>query len=503
LTYLSILDENFTEEQAINLPNKNLLLIFRTTSVCSWSQLTTEYMKSQEEHVFLKLFIDKIEEISLLSNLHPIIEFTNFMMNLLNLKISRQEAKEKKISDYIDLDDSVHIKLWENFRKAWSNISYHSTQYACKVLPRLTEMTLDLPVSFILPDDRELGYGMYMAAAFQFLGQIQNEVLESAIYLIKSDSDYSSWSHMDNHRYNIQKISPQEIIMYQTDLSDIQSYKENYAKFYDVYNFKFRTSMLNFNFEKIENELAMKLLLNKKILNYEELSKIQYKFELLSTQGKNSNLINDLKGKFKQVEIREEDKCKIKECLEKMEKINSANSLSNDENIFNPHLYEIKINQIIFLYQIVEAMLFKYVKDYISRDYNKIIIDEVKNKIFEFLQKTEISTAISNSRYPSVKNLINVVQRFIIRCLVAFIEPSFPLKDYLMRNDFWDLEITEEMSDNFYYDFPDDLLVENSVALLECFIEYEKIKESNLSKVEDRSDSEKLFFSKKKSMKNI
>jgi hypothetical protein len=236
------------------------------------------------------------------------------------------------------------------------------------------------------------------------------------------------------------------------------------------------------------------------------LSKIQYKFELLSTQGKNSNLINDIKGKFKQVEIREEDKCKLKESLEKMEKINSANvhqifsfieiimcqlkyvegvdwestinemiinkkimvsnSLSNDENILNYSLLcGIKINQIISLYQIVEAMLFKYVKDYISPDYNKKIIDEVKNKIFQFLQKTEILSPIKVPRYPSVKNLINVVQRFIIRCLVAFIEPSFPLKDYLMRNDFWDLETTEEKCDNFYYDFPDDLLVERGLGI--------------------------------------
>jgi hypothetical protein len=91
---------------------------------------------------------------------------------------------------------------------------------------------------------------------------------------------------MDIHKYNIQKISSHEIIIYETDKNYIARLTDTFAKFYDIYNTEYgQGTIVEYNFEKIENELAFKLLTNKKFLDYENLSKIQYKFELLSVQN--------------------------------------------------------------------------------------------------------------------------------------------------------------------------------------------------------------------------
>jgi hypothetical protein len=52
--------------------------------------------------------------------------------------------------------------------------------------------------------------------------------------------------------------------------------------------------MIDYYFEKIENELAFKLLTNKKFIHYLNLNKIQYKFELFPVQSKHSNVLNDI-----------------------------------------------------------------------------------------------------------------------------------------------------------------------------------------------------------------
>ena len=66
------------------------------------------------------------------------------------------------------------------------------------------------------------------------------------------------------------------------------------------------------------------------------------------------------------------------------------------------------------------------------------------------------------------------MKRFIIRCLIANVEPSFAIKDYLMRTDFWDDGVEEEISDNFYNEFPDGILISNTVSMLDCINEFKK-----------------------------
>jgi hypothetical protein len=41
--------------------------------------------------------------------------------------------------------------------------------------------------------------------------------------------------------------------------------------------------------------------------------------------------------------------------------------------------------------------------------------------------------------------IINVLHRFVIRCLVARIEPKFAIKEYMNRIDYLDLDTSEDV----------------------------------------------------------
>lgn len=361
-----------------------------------------------------------------------------------------------------------------------------------------------MPLSFVLLDDRELGYGMYMASALQQLGQIQNEIIEAIVYLIKEDTSYQIWSNVDTNKYSIQKISSHDIIMHETNIEYIQCMTNNLARFYDVYNPNYGgVSSVIYNFEKIEQELAKIILTNKKMLNYEDLSKIQYKFELLSINNKNSNLLNDIKNKVIQKIFSPEEKNILSKTLERIESQNLAiihqlfssleiilcnlrytsnfdNSLDfqnisvskyilnipNNEKISfllkeTEPICSVKLKNIISLYELIEEKIFIHILEYISPEY-KI---DLKKEALAYLNKFLTYEIVSQEK------LIRILQKFIIRCLVAYIEPKFPIKEYLIRSDFWDIDIEEEIIDKFYEKFPEEILIANSLPLLDYITE--------------------------------
>ena len=531
LTYFSLIDEDYNYEDVKSLSDSEFLRIFRYTKVGYWEDMKNEFLRqknSERHYQFIKIIIDKFDEIQLISNLYPIITFTNYMMNLCNYKFSRAEAKEIKIKDILQ-DNPTGIAMFKEFCKSWNKICYKVTQWACKQLTVLERIDYDMPLSFVLVDDRELGYGMYMAAAFQYLARIQNEVLEGIVYLINENNNYQIWGNMDTNKYQIQKISPYEIIMYETNKNYVKELTDLFSRYYDIFNSNFgQGAAITYNFEKIENELSIKLLINKKFLNYEDLNKIQYKFELLSIQNKHSNLLNDIKEKINQKMLSIEDCKDIKNCLDKIEKQNVAyinqifssmeiilcnlryvdnssslentnlsvyiNKIPNSQKIClflksTQPLCSIMLSNVLSFYSLIEEHVFKYMVEYISSDYTNELDDiTIRNVLNWFHNYAEAAP----ERYPTSDQLIKVLQRFIIRCLVATVKPDCPIKEYLSRIDFWDVNISEDIIDNFYFEFLDDILVANTIPFLDLIIEYHKSKSDDGKGIDIANDKYKF-----------
>ena len=243
------------------------------------------------------------------------------MLSLFNLNVTRNEAKEYKLSDYLSKNSNLN-NLYSKFRESWSNIAEKCDHYDCKILPIIKDLHPDLPLSFFLIDDKELGYGMYLASAMQVLGQIQNELIESIIYLKENNSNLFE-SAFDSKKYLIQKVSQFEIIS--CDTLEFEDLLTQYSKYYDIYQWDFGEGRnLVYDYEKIEKELSLKILTNKKLLNYSYLNKIEYKFELLSIQNKNSNLILDINTKLTQILLSSEENLYLKKILMKLYVINKV-----------------------------------------------------------------------------------------------------------------------------------------------------------------------------------
>ena len=163
----------------------------------------------------------------------------------------------------------------------------------------------------------------------------------------------------------------------------------------------------------------------------------------------------------------------------------------------------VKLNNIISFYEMVEDRLFSSMIEFVSPDFKKEISDSVQKSVREFLKTSQLKENIG--KYPSIQNLINVTQRFIIRCLLANIEPKFPIKEYMMRTDFWDLNVSEDVIDKFYFDFPDEIIIANTLPLLEILkitkessIETKDNEKIDILQEKERFDSMRQSIQKKK-----
>jgi len=128
----------------------------------------------------------------------------------------------------------------------------------------------------------------------------------------------------------------------------------------------------------------------------------------------------------------------------------------------------------------------------ISNDYNqKLSQNELETE--KFLDKCYGN----HKNYPTCEQLINVIQRFIIRYLISYLEPKIAIKEYLVRNDFWDLNVGDETIDEFYNNFPENIFISNTLPLLQFIKNYLKKKTEEENKQKYDISKESSNFQKK------
>jgi hypothetical protein len=491
LSSLQKLDEEYEESN----PPSDLIMIFRPLKLGSWDDLLSKKEETTKKFVCLDILENRLDEISLLYNLPKIINFTNFMTDKFNHRVKRQDAKDKIIKD--SLTDENILQLFNDFKQAWEGISYYITsysnnslQYNCRELIPMDSISENNAVAFVLPDDVELGYGMYMCAAFQYMGKIQNSLLNYFLETVEQNKAYKNQFIINNSLYPIQKVSQDDIII----CDDVDFIKELYVKYYTIYQNEIgKASNIKYNFEKIDMHIASKLFLNKKKLDYENISKIQYQFELLSLRG-NSSLITDIKAKVAQSAM-EKDKylevaaylggnldsrrnisqmnqifrsldyilCEIK-YNSKSKTVNNLGEFINllkTNNISpclrDPPFNRLALNYIVHLYQIVESYMFKYEIESLSPDYNKQLSSEFEENLKNYLK----IISSNNDTYPTLSEIQSMLERFILRYLFTTIDPFNRLIDYMAREDLWDLGMNEMKIELFIEKFPEEILLAN------------------------------------------
>ena len=442
-------------------------------------------MSLNKNYHYITLLNKYKDQILLLGNIHNINNLSNHLLLFYNYKISRKDSKIHLIKEiYKEKDD-----IWKNFSNSWKNISYGCIQYKCKILPKLNEINLNMPLSYILCDDKEIGGGMYIACAYQFLGQIQNEIIEDIKQFDKNID-------LDDKLYPIQLLSKDEILSFNFD--KIKFYQTFYFDFYS-YEQKIIPCL-----DKINNDIKNELLLIHKIkkCDYENLNVIQYNYELLSFNlNQQSNFIQVILEEIIQENLDIKLYEKIKNDLSKKPfsdindiyietqivccQLKFENEIDKNQNlklyIFSKnisvtfldqlfYLQEILLCNIIDFYELLENFVFENIIESISPDFKKKIENE--EKIVKNLE--EMFQPENNNIYPSLNQTINAVKRFTVRCLLTDIESKFNLVLYIVRNDFWNITITEEQIDNFSRDFPEEILINNTYELYKILLKIEK-----------------------------
>ena len=120
-------------------------------------------------------FLAKEKSLEKLNNINKLNPFVNQMINSFSYKLSRKEAKLtdntvlsciEKISDS-DAHKNELLKKFKLFVDAWREIYPNAVQFGCRrQMEPLPAIKLEDPIAYVLNDDGEYRYGMYLAAGY-------------------------------------------------------------------------------------------------------------------------------------------------------------------------------------------------------------------------------------------------------------------------------------------------------------------------------------------------
>ena len=506
--FLKILSDR-ANTQEINEYDKDMLneYIFftpRSQFQPSWQSICENAFAEPDKYKYISILNKYSDQIDMMQNLFPISKVSNRMLNKYNAKLSRNDGKESKLLNEFGSDDNEE---WKNFECAWKNISHGAVQYKCKILPKLPSYELELNLAFLLCDDKEPGFGMYLACAYEFLGKTQNEIIEEVTAKqvtttedgVNVDDDEENEDKESLEKYPIQSLTPKEVLHFDSKLINI------YEKFFSVFTFTKERKVMECDYDKIN--LSIKDLLTDpmiKMIKYDQLNVIQYTNELLSfNDNQHSNFINVIKNAVTQYKITETQVLtQIDNTLNSKGTYDTENLYSNIELLCCQLKYEnnispkqtlreyiinsdkrqnyalleqwnvtcdIRIEHIIDFYEIVEEKMFDCVVELISPDYKEPFEDRVK----QFEDFKEKFGDDDGTIVPKLIYVIKALKKFVVRGLRTDIEKTFVLKHNLVREDFWNENdgVTEENVEYLIGYFPEDILIAHTFSTLDVLIE--------------------------------
>ena len=465
------------------------------------------------------LYINNKSEAKNLKHLPIFNEFTNLMVNYFSFNITREESKNKKISEFTILNDDEGFKdILDTFIYSWNEIKDKAKVYKEKELKEKVLSTND-ELAYFLNDNNEPGYGMYIAAAFEYFIKSQNEFLEHIIN--NGENDKNIYHYIDNMKKSIpiQYANENQIL-----LIDNCFFGSIYDNFEDLINTFFKRNIFEengtinylnynsfiYNIDSIEEELAKLILPGKCLFDKENnLNFVTYLGEGFN-KGK-SDILNKFYSKYAQNELDKDEKSKIikyikthpqlaenydfKPFFDSMQLIIFYlvnNSYNNDENIKNiligrPRYLKInedcleflldeecgfKLDKIMNLLLLFEHLCFN---DLDLPDIFKVQINEETQKKIEELKENKSNKDIN------IKEFGPALRRFISRYLIgkkqkSDINPKNSLNIYLNKTNLWD-EKTAKL-DNLG-EIISKILIDLNLNVEQSFEFYNLIKEKD------------------------
>ena len=459
-------------------PNKNLL-------ESKFNNIIDGYKK----YPIINFILNHNQQLEYIQNIPTLNKVTNMFKNHYSYNIERKEAQEKKIfsekqaliDNLFNSDEKKFITLMQEYTRSWNEIKNIATKFDCKEEMPVHEIKNyeEEKIAYFLVDKSDFGYGMYLASAYQYLIEIQNNFIEGIINFSKENGDDSV------HKNYINQLS-KKINIQDADKKDIQK-RITEEKLIDIINsssirkcFTEEGKIIYNNYEGIHIDLNLveKLLCEtvlSQVKNFKsDINYVTYRFEGYTHNS--DTLIKYLEKYNPQRKLSDEENNIIINYIEKNKDINYKEFLFDiqklinyiqEENFINEysiydiiikmpsiiHLGEISqfikvntklitVNTLIDFYNIFEHLCWEEIKKHINKEYEKKLTEQEKlnvNKYFENLSKECIINKL---------NLSTALRRYISRYLSGLIQEIIikeeeDLMEQLKRPELWDYSFVD------------------------------------------------------------
>ena len=375
-----------------------------------------------------RMNIDSLQNILLMN---PLVDY---MINKYSYNVTRERAKEIKISEILSNPEDKYLNTYyKDFIKGWDKVKNEAIKYKCRKDMAVKTIKEDDPIAYLLNDDGELYFGMYLAAAYQNFYEYQNNFLNSIINNMGSDKFF----------YLIDKIKieiPPQIAK-KEDIVSLDLSNSNYHNFNDLLTqFSIKNCFTNdckinynnykqikFDFDTIEEELGKIILPNKRLLSSSQ-KFVTYGFE--GYRGDKSSVIQTFDEKHPQKELEDDEKVIL-------------NSFLQENHDFNQIMFSIQL--LIFYLSKENENINKSLKEILLKIPNYV---QISSELKEFINKYEIF---------KLKNLLAIYE-YIERLCYDQIEENVLIE---LRVDI--SPESTEIIENYFKELPQDSIITKNI----------------------------------------
>ena len=498
--------ENFVDELNENELKYPFLSYFNVTNIYTKNPLD-EFRRRLESIPFSDIrypvtnfLLKRLDDFQNIQYLHPIIVFTNYLIEKFNHRIKRNDASETPISHYLtDSSDSDFItQYYEQFVDAWYKLELKEVRYNCQT-PKF-ERHLDkidfarhTKLAMVLLNTSKDDSSILLAACLKTLGELQNEIVQFFHHRILQDTQTNPY---EKNAIPLQSIRSEYVLKFDANYLSLKLLGDGFTINY-LYG---KSQDIIFDFEQMELTLR-NLIGSLPLLDTSQLHFLNYQFELYS---ENTSLINDVRKQIQQDPYPENDKFKLKNFLISMKNDDILNCLGsidhiftylrnidNEENInswtiqssiencirlpacFRDNILQkqpfatIQLKYLIDIYELIEEIAYDQVlRHYIKQDLNEenFSEDERKKFVADFVSSTYEKANIAPS-LKTVQPWIAILKRIMVRVLSNVnVLLDVSLQIYLERTDLWTGNITE--MDIQTFEVPEPIYLQHTYIIL-------------------------------------
>jgi hypothetical protein len=313
-------------------------------------------------------------------NILNINKLTNLLLTIYYNNTSREEAKQKKLIDEIPHIIEIYNEINKNqitnnesfiydyldpFIESWNKIKKNAVQYKCRILRNLEkgdkpyEMSAENKLCDFLVDDGEKEGGMFLAAAYLYLIECQNNFIDNVISKNAIKGILNSYVSQLEQKINIQDASQNDIVNIDDDVLDLlydliqsNSMRNIFDKDKKAFNYNNYNDII-YNYDNIEEELGKKILPGLKKFNPDKIHFITYLYE--GFRGDNTSILVDYNNKYIQKELNENEKESLEQFLESNNNNRFYNEVFSSLQILMNEIIKENYKQNQLIYQIIES----------------------------------------------------------------------------------------------------------------------------------------------------